>query len=90
MKMKNLLVKSLAICCVFTFAGCEKNRTADDPMTRGETTTPHSMEAAPVSPNNEIHDDTQHTSAPAMMEEHGSSEVHTGNVTSNSGQSPAS
>ncbi|KHF77647.1 hypothetical protein PJ15_0702 [Acinetobacter sp. neg1] len=48
------------------------------------------MEAAPVSPNNEIHDDTQHTSAPAMMEEHGSSEVHTGNVTSNSGQSPAS
>lgn len=90
MTMKNLLVKSLALCCVLTFAGCEKNRTADDPIKQGETTTPHSMEAAPVSPNTEIHDDTQHASAPTLMEEHASSEVHTGNVTSNSGQTPAS
>ncbi|WP_343579161.1 hypothetical protein [Acinetobacter sp.] len=87
--MKNLCVKSLALCCVFAFAGCEKNRDADDPMTKGETTTPHSMEAAPVSPNTEIHDDMQHTSAPALIEEQASG-VQTGNATSHSGQTPAS
>lgn len=88
--MKNLYVKSLALCCVFAFAGCDKNRDADDPMTKGETTTPHSMEAAPVSPNNEMHDDMQHSSAPAMMNDQGTSGVQTGNTSSNSGQSPAS
>lgn len=88
--MKNLLLKSLALCCVFTVVGCEKNREVDDPMTRGETTTPHSMETAPVNPNNELHDDMQHASSPAITEEHGSSEVQTGKVTSNSGASTTS
>lgn len=89
--MNHLFVKGLALCCVFAFAGCEKNRDANDPLTRGETTTPHSMEAAPVSPNNEIHDDMQHSSAPAMMQEQQSSGVQSGSTTANSSaQTPAS
>jgi len=84
--MKILLIKGLALCCVFMFVGCEKNRDRDDPMAQGHTTTPHSMQSEPVNPNNDMHDDMQHTSAPIIIEENSSSGVQTGNVTKNSGQ----
>lgn len=84
--MKNVLVKSLALTFVFALAGCEKNRDADDPMTKGETTTPHSMEAEPVSPNNEMHNDMQNNTSAPILDDSTTSDVHTGTATS--GQTP--
>ncbi|MBJ9984780.1 hypothetical protein IAE19_04905 [Acinetobacter sp. S40] len=80
--MKKLLASSLALSFVFMLAGCEKKQDTNDPVTQGETTTPHSMEAEPVTPANQIHDDLRETSAPVAIEQ-GTSSAQTGHAQSN-------
>jgi hypothetical protein len=87
MKMKNLLVKSIALSFVFTLAACEKNKTTDNSALRQETTTPHSMETDPVpTNNNQLHDDMQHEASVPVTNEAGTSDTHTGSATTQ--QSP--
>ena len=83
--LKNMFLKTLALCFVLSLAACDRNKDVDR-MEQNETTSPHALEQDPVETNqlndsNRMHDDMQNEASIPATIENDASGVQSGNST---------